>query len=189
MSPSQRLIYFVLLSLSLLSAWFGVHELAQVPLGNIQGLAMVGTGMLILAWVVAHPLKPLTDVDASSIQSRISRRFDPLVQAMRKRPLIYVGMLVGGLAVLLAPNPALQPWPILLIWAAGILLFVVGTTTMGIRLEIREPLSHVVEWIRAARRELLAVLALTGFAVLCRGLALGDIPHNFHGDAGEMGLL
>jgi 4-amino-4-deoxy-L-arabinose transferase-like glycosyltransferase len=33
------------------------------------------------------------------------------------------------------------------------------------------------------------VLALTISAFLCRGIALGTIPHNVHGDEGEMGLL
>jgi len=189
MSPSIRLIYFILLVLSLLSAWFGVHELLQVPLGNIQGFVMVGIGMLMLAWVMAHPPKPLTDLDANSIQSRISSRLDPIAQALLKRPLIYVGMLVGGLAVGLALNPALQPWSILIMWVAGILLFLVGTATLGIRIGLRDTLSQAVEWTKAARWELLAVLALTGFAFLCRGIALGDIPHNVHGDEGEMGLL
>lgn len=189
MSPSIRLIYLILLSLSLLSASFGVHELSQVPLGNIQGLAMVGIGILILAWMIIHPLQPLTDADVNSIQRRISIRFDPLAHTLLKRPLIYVGMLVGALALPLTSNLALQPWPILIIWATGILLFLVGTATLGFQIGIREPLAQVVEWTREAKWELLAVLALTGFAFLCRGIALGNIPHNVHGDEGEMGLL
>jgi dolichyl-phosphate-mannose-protein mannosyltransferase len=189
MSPSLRLIYFLLLSLGLLSAWFGVQELSQVPLGNIQGLAMVGTGMLILAWVVVHPLKPLREVAEDSLLKRIAVRLDPLAQGMLNRPLIYAGMLVGGLAVPLSSNLAFQPWPVLIIWAAGILLFLVGTAQPGILLELRGSVPRLVEGIKAAKWELLAVLALTGFAFLCRGVAVGTIPRNFHGDEGEMGLL
>ena len=185
----MRLLYFILISLSLVSAWFGMHELSEVPLGNVQGLALVGMGMLILAWVMVHPLKPLSNLDANSFQSRISRRFDPLIQSMLKRPLIYVSMFVGALTVAFATKPALQPWPILFLWSAAIVLFLVGTATPGIRMSSRETVARVVEWARVAKWELWAVLALTILAFLCRGLALGTIPHNVHGDEGEMGLV
>jgi hypothetical protein len=185
----MRLLYFILLGLSLLSAWFGVHQLLQFPLGNFQGFAMVGMSMLLIAWVVAHPLKDLSDVDANSIQARIARRFDTIAEAMLKRPLIYVAMALGALTVALATKPALQPWPILILWTTGIVLFVVGTATPDIGIGTRATVSRVVEWIRVARWELLAVVTLTIIAFLCRGIALGDIPHNVHGDEGEMGLL
>lgn len=189
MSPSMRLLYLILFALSLLSAWFGVHQLLQFPLGNFLGFTMVGMSILILAWVIAHPLKSLADMDANSLQGKISRRFDPFAQAMLKRPLIYVSMLVGILTVGLAKNPALQPFPILILWTTGIVIFVVGTATPEFATKVRETISRAVTWIRDSRWELVAVLALTIFAFLCRGIALDRIPHNVHGDEGEMGLV
>src|SRR5512141_1769677 len=135
MSPSMRILYFVVLGLSLLSVWFGVHELAQVPLGNIQGIAMVSIGMLMLGWVIAHPARPLTDLDANSLQHKFAIRFDPVAQALLAKPLIYVGMFIGWLTVALSTKPALQPALILILWTAGMVIFLVGTATPGIRLK------------------------------------------------------
>lgn len=189
MSPSIRLLYLILLILSLLSAWFGVHELLQFPLGNFKGFTLVGMGMLILAWIIAHPLKSLADMDANSLQGKISRRFDPIAEAMLKRPLIYVSMLVGLLAVALAKNPALQPLPILMLWITGIVLFVVGTATPRFGIRMRKMISRAVACVQYSRWELAAVMALTIVAFLCRAIALDRIPHNVHGDEGEMGLV
>ena len=100
MSPSIRVMYFLLLSLSLLSALFGVHELLQVPLGNIHGLIMVGIGMLILAWVIVYPLKPLNDRYDNSLQRRISIRFESLMPARLKQPLISIAIASVRLRVL-----------------------------------------------------------------------------------------
>jgi len=185
----MRLLYLVLLGLSLLSVWLGVHQLSQVPVGSLAGVAMVSLGMLILAWLIIHPLEPLTHLEENSWQGRIAGRFDAVAQAILMRPLIIAGLFVGLLTVAASTQPALQPGPILILWSAGILLFLVGTMTPGFQRKTRETLTRAVEWTRASRWELFAMIALTIFAFLTREIAIGSVPHNVHGDEGEMGLL
>jgi hypothetical protein len=188
MSPSVRFVYFLLLILGLLSLWLGVQELSQAPLGNIKGLAMVAVGMLILAWILANPLKSIDDGDPNSTQNRVLRRLAPLAQALFDRPLLYCGMLLGIAAVIFATRPSLQPWPILLIWGAGVLLFLIGTSAHGNSIPGRQRISQAVEWVQKSKWEILAILTLTVLAFLCRSIYIDRIPFSVHGDEGEMGL-
>ncbi|MGE5376342.1 MAG: glycosyltransferase family 39 protein [Bacteroidota bacterium] len=184
MSPSLRLLYFLLLILSLLSLWFGVQELSRVPLGNFSGLAALGAGMLLLAWVMASSHKAGTN----PIQNRAMPWLDPLAQALLDRPQLYAGVLIGVVAVILATKPSFQPWPILLIWTVGICLFLTGSADRSDHLSLRQAISRFVAWAKRSKWELLAILALTGLAFLCRSIFIDRIPYSVHGDEGEMGL-
>jgi uncharacterized membrane protein len=174
---------------SLLIVWFGIHELSKVPSGNIQGFAMVGTGMLILAWDLVNSPAPLADINANSIPAKTSHRLDPFVQARLNRPILYLGIIIGVIAILLSSNPALKPWPILIIWVIGIVLFLIGSSSQGSSFSMTRTTLHTLGWAKKFRWEILAVLVLTVLAFLARGIAVDTIPHNVHGDEGEMGLL
>ncbi len=186
MSPSVRFLYFLLLILSLLGMWFGVQEILQAP--GLKGVIMVAAGMLVLAWIMTNPFKTSGTADTNSAQSRMIRWLDPLAKALLDRPLIYAGILTGMIAVILSTNPSLQPWPILLIWAAGVLLFLIGTVSRGSDLSIRQGISGAREWAGRYKWEILGILALTVLAFLLRGTFLDRIPYSVHGDEGEMGL-
>ncbi len=186
MSPSTQFFYILLFSLGLLSVWFGVQELLKHPLGDATGLILVGVGMLLLAWVITHPLKSPAAADANSSWSRILSRLDPLVQALMGRPALYAGILLGILTTYLSTEPAWQPWPILVLWAASIILFLIGTAAPGS--SFRKWILQAVEWAKKSRWELFAILALTVLAFLSCSIGLGHIPYNVHGDEGEMGL-
>jgi hypothetical protein len=186
MSPSGRLLYFLLLIFSLLGMWLGVQALLPAP--GIGGITLVAAGMLILAWIMTNPLKSPGAADTNSFLDKIMRRLDPLAREMLDRPLMFAGILTGVMAVLLSTKPAFQPWPVLLIWSAGVLLFLVGTLSHGNSMSIRQGLSQAFASARSSKWEIFAILALTILAFLLRGTFLDHIPYSVHGDEGEMGL-
>lgn len=99
---------------------------------------------------------------------------------------LWLGLLLAAFAALASRNPVLQPWPVLICWMLGLVLFVVGAagTRSGSQGRPAEP---AVE-SRIARWEVIVLLLLTIVAFLLRGYGLSAIPHNIHGDEGEMGM-
>lgn len=92
--------------------------------------------------------------------------------------------LICGIATHWAATlPELRPAPALLAWAAAIGLLLAGAW----RLAAPRPAIGLAA-LRAARWELVAVLALTLLALALRAYALARIPQNFGGDEGEMGM-
>lgn len=189
MSPSIRFGYLLLVITSLVLTWVGIQQMVQVPFGVPIGLLLVGGAMLIFAWVVIQVPGLVTAVDANSIHSKIARRLDPLFRAVLERPLLYSGVLAGVCAILVSPDPAFQPFPVLVLWVLGIVLFLVGAARAGAGNETQGIVADVRRWVEASRWELVAVLALTLFGLLVRGIALDAVPHNVHGDEGEMGMV
>jgi hypothetical protein len=189
MSPSIRLSHLLLLSISLLLAWLGVHQLRDMSSGGISGLLLVGMAMLIFAWAVTKARRLLLAVDTDSTQSTSTWRLGRLIRAVRDRLGLHSSILFGGCAILVAPYPSFQPWPVLALWVAGIVLLLVGAAQLESRNVIGSIIASVSTWIRTAHWELLWVLALTLLGLLLRSIALDAIPHNVHGDEGEMGMV
>lgn len=187
MSPSIRLSYLLLLGISLILAWFGIHQLVNLPAGSAGGLVLLGAAMLLFAGLVAKGPQLLMAMQARVSQTPIARQLDPLVQTLFDRPLMCLGILAGAFAIAVALSPAFQPWPVLILWAAGLMLFLLGVAPRAPRAGIKARVARGWNWALAVRWELLAVLALTLLAFLLRGIALGSIPHNVNGDEGEMG--
>src|SRR5215213_2473515 len=133
MSPSIRLSHLLLLSISLLLAWLGVHQLRDMSSGGISGLLLLGIAMFIFAWAVTKARRLLLAVDTDSTQSTSTWRLGRLIRAVRDRLGLHSSILFGGCAVLIAPYPSFQPWPVLALWVAGITLFLVGTAHLESR--------------------------------------------------------
>jgi hypothetical protein len=188
MSPSVRFVYFLLLILGLLGLWLGVQVLSQAPLGNIKGLVLIGLGMLLLAWVLANSLKSLDSEDPNSTPGRIMRWLTPLAQALFDRPQLYIGILIGVVAVLLTSKPSFQPWPILIVWTVGILLFLIGSAPRRNGVPFRQGISQALALARRSSWEILAILGITVLAFVARSIYIDHIPFTVHGDEGEMGL-
>lgn len=187
MSRSVRLSYLLILSTSLLLAWFGVKKTIDDSPGNVSGILIVVVALLIFTWIVTSAPQLATSAE-NQPPSKLARHLEPLIQALLEHPLIYSAVLAGCCAVAVAPYPSFQPWPVLGLWLASIALFL----TDVVHLQLAHPTGAIVSrfwaWLRVRRWELLAVLALTVLAFLVRGIAVDAIPHNVHGDEGEMGL-
>ena len=139
--------------------------------------------------VCALDSRILTTVNAKSTQSKIVPHRDPLIHVVLDRLALYGGIIAGGCAILVAPYRFFQPWPVLALWVVGITLFLWGAAHLETRRRTGSFVARVLAWVRTERWTLLAVLVLTLLALLLRGVALDAIPHNVHGDEGEMGMV
>ena len=77
----------------------------------------------------------------------------------------------------------------LALWVTGIALFLAGAARLEPTNAIGNRAAPASPRIPPGRWELLCVLALTLGAWLLRRYAVDSIPHNVHGDEGEMGLV
>jgi hypothetical protein len=189
MSRGSRLVYLTLLSVSLLFAWFSIHQLRATPSNSWSRLWLVGIAMLGLAWMITKAPQFLGVIDANSPQNRFARYLSPLIRGIEKQPALYGAVLAGSCAIFFAPYPAWQPWPVLVVWMVGIGMLLADSVSLDRRNVDSGFILRGLAWARAARWELLGVLVLTVVALLLRSVALNAIPHNVHGDEGEMGLV
>lgn len=163
--------------------------MSQLPSGAVPGLALVGAAIMVFAWVAKKTPQLSAAVATNSAHTRIARRLDPLVQGALERPMLGGGLLAAACAILIAPDRAFQPWPVLALWALGIGLFLVGIAPVDSRRAIGASGARIRALARQARWELLAVLALTLCGLVLRSFALNAIPYNVSGDEGEMGMV
>lgn len=98
--------------------------------------------------------------------------------------LIVASIICFVVGQLVSSDGQMQPWPILGIWAASMALVVTGAFLLqsGAR---QKPDSEQVAF---GYWELIGLTLLTLLGFMLRGLELGNIPHNIHGDEGEMGM-
>lgn len=186
MSRGIRLLYLTLLIISLLFTWFSVQQLRAMPSDSQSKLWFVGLAMFILALVITKVPQMLIAFDENLPQSGMVRYFGPVIRGIGCQPVLYGGILVGSCAILLAPYSALHPWLVLVIWIVGITMLLAGATSQE---GVRGFAASIVAWMQKSRWEFLALLAVTILAFLLRSIALATIPHNIHGDEGEMGLV
>ena len=186
MSRGIRLVYLTLLGVSLLFAWFSIHQIRATASNSWSRLWLVGIAMLVLAWVITKAPQFLMTMDVNSPQNRFAKYLSPLI---KNQPGLYGAVLAGSCAIVLAPYPALQPWPVLLVWMGGIVMLLVGSVSLERRSVANGFITRGLAWAREAQWELLGVLVLTILALALRSVALSAIPHNVHGDEGEMGMV
>jgi hypothetical protein len=186
MSRVIRLVYLTLLSVSLLFAWFSIHQIRATTSNSWSRLWLVGIAMLVLAWVITKAPQFLMTMDVNSPQNRFAKYLSPLI---KNQPGLYGAVLAGSCAIVLAPYPALQPWPLLLVWMAGIAMLLVGAASHEMKSVANGFATRGLARAREAQWELLGVLVLTILALALRSVALDAIPHNVHGDEGEMGMV
>lgn len=189
MLPRSRIIYLILLSGSLLFAWFSLQQLRDTSPAPRSGLWLLGIAVLILAWVVTKAPQYFATAEANLPENGSRAHMNRMSQWLGHRVIFVIALLLGGSVILMAGSPSLQPWLILALWTLGIVMFLVGAFALDDHPASREWLTGVLAWIRERRWELLLVLVLTLLAFLLRGLALVSIPHNVHGDEGEMGMV
>jgi 4-amino-4-deoxy-L-arabinose transferase-like glycosyltransferase len=91
-------------------------------------------------------------------------------------------MIAALIAVQIAPDPAMQPWTVLLVWLFSIALLLVGAWYLPATQQNTDQLA----W---TRWEYWAVVGLTVTALLLRAYRLENLPANIHGDEGAMGLV
>ena len=100
---------------------------------------------------------------------------------------LWLGLLFSAVAALVSRNPAFQPWPALVCWILGLGLFVAGVAGNDFGAEGR-PVEQATG-ATIAHWELIILLLLSMAALTLRGYGLESIPHNIHGDEGEMGMI
>src|SRR5215212_7544844 len=150
MSRNTDLGYLLLLSTSVLLASFGIQKMIDTPSGSVSGILLVGMAMLIFAWIVAKAPRLIMNMDESSTERKIMRRLDPLFQALLDRPMLYCGILAGACAILVAPYPSFQPWPVLVFWSMGLTLFLVGVADLQLTRVTGGIITSISAWVRAS---------------------------------------
>ncbi|MFL5802678.1 MAG: ArnT family glycosyltransferase, partial [Roseiflexaceae bacterium] len=124
MSFSERTGLLLLLGATLALAWIGQGLLLAEP-PRLLGGAVI----LILAAVAFTGLtaSPREDTAAQATSGWMARLQALAAHAPRNFALMAAGVVCGTLAYWFDADPAMQPWPVLLAWAAGIGLFLAGT--------------------------------------------------------------
>src|SRR5215470_13504599 len=127
MSFSERVGRVLLLSATLALAWIGQGLLRAEP-PRLLGGALI----LILAAVAFTGLTALPHEGAARAGSGWMARLQALAaRAPQNFALLAAGVICGTLAYWFDADPAMQPGPVLLAWAAGIGLFLAGTWRLG----------------------------------------------------------
>ncbi len=121
MSFSERAGRILLLGATLALAWIGQGLLQAEPPRLLGGVVILMPAAIAFTGLVASPHEA-----TSSSARRMARLLALAARSPKNFALIAVGVVCGALTFWFDTNPSMQPWPILLAWTAGIVLFLAG---------------------------------------------------------------
>lgn len=160
-----------------LLAWLGQGLLLSDPPNILAGLALLACAGCAFVGMGAWLRHAATSANAVPAGAGVT-----LLDRLPPYYLLFgMALACGAAAYWCAVTPALQPWPALAAWLAGIGCFLAGARTLPVARDVTE----VERW---PRWEVLMLIALTLLALLLRVVAIERIPQNFGGDEGEMGM-
>ncbi len=191
LSSFTATIATVLLCVTLWLAWIGQKFFLATPPSILKGCAALFVAallfLLLSRWSEYDEERRATF--ATYLKNLVS--CSPLGIA-----LVGAGVLATGASFWLHTQPAMLPWPTLIAWVGGIVLFLTGTWLWNTQLpdDSMDSPSYVsyhdgIPTLSLHRWEMLAMLLLMVLAFLLRQAYVANIPNSIHGDEGEMGLL
>lgn len=167
-----------LLLATLALAWIGQTFLTSTSPNLAAGVVLLTlAGVIFVALGVWTPKR--TTVEGPDATPRFVVWLDRLPPFYL---VFFLALVSSGIAFWCTATPALRPLPALIAWLASMGFFLAGARFLD---HHRERSFEEVRW---DRRELLAVAALTLFALALRITLIETIPQNFGGDEGEMGM-
>lgn len=169
-------LWLTLMLAVLLLGWVGQGLLIADPPNPLMGWALIVLASVLFValggWLSNRAARP------AAIQEQRTRWFDRLPPQYL---MFGVALLSGALAFWCAATPELQPVPALATWLAGMGFFLAGAH----ELDRRRALVAEEGW---PRWEIGALIGITVVALVLRAFSLEQIPQNFGGDEGEMGM-
>lgn len=178
-----RLAQLILLVSGGAAGWFGLSLLNRDSEQAVVGLGLLG-GALALFGIVAVWVQRTATLTVNTEGLNVWATIEP---ALSRGWMLGVGLLCSITAVVLANEPWMRPWPVLMLWGAGAALFPLGLRQMGLGAQQPDP-AHAEVGV-FTRGEVLIVAALSVAALALRAVSLDSIPFPVHGDEGEMGLV
>lgn len=175
-SVAYRVVWLTMVLAVLLGAWVGQGLLLADPPNILAGWALIIAASVafvtLSGWLAKRAIQP----------SAASARPGGWLDRLPAQYLLFgIALASGALAFWCAATPELQPVPALTTWLAGIGFFLAGAR----ELDRRREFAIEERW---PRWEIGALIGIALVALALRAFSLEQIPQNFGGDEGEMGL-
>ncbi|HWQ11757.1 MAG TPA: glycosyltransferase family 39 protein [Roseiflexaceae bacterium] len=177
----------VLVGLALLAAWLGQGLLladaaAPAEAQSPFGAALLALGAVLFVGVSLWAWRDGQGGRAEGLPARVQALIDRMPPGYG---LLALSLVCAGASFRIAFQPGVDGWPALVTWLAGIALFLAATR------HLPASAAEAADEVQAppyARWERWALAVLTLAALLVRAWSLAEIPANFGGDEGEMGV-
>jgi 4-amino-4-deoxy-L-arabinose transferase-like glycosyltransferase len=178
----------VLIGVALLAAWLGQGLLLADSSAPAGARSPIGASLLALGAAIFVGISLWAQKDGGTMRTEgVLARMQALVDRVPAGyGLLALSLLCAGVSFQIAFQPETNGWAALFAWLAGIALFLAAARHLPAGRD-----ADAADEAQAppyARWERGALIALTLAAMLLRAWSIAEIPANFGGDEGEMGM-